>query len=46
MIGVWACLDQLLTGYDYSIEVCGVSLVMDLWYQSAVVSHVQYMTHS
>ena len=28
-IGVWACPDQLLTGYDYSTKVCHVLLVMD-----------------
>ena len=28
-IGVQACPDQLLTGYDYGIKVCHVLLVMD-----------------
>ena len=46
MIRVQACLDQLLTGYDYSTKVCHMLLVMDFWYQSVVVSHVRYMTQS
>ena len=29
MIGVQACSDWLLTGYDYSTKVCHVLLVMD-----------------
>ena len=29
MIWVWACLDQLLTGYDYGTKVCHSVLVMD-----------------
>ena len=43
-IEVWACLDWLLTGYDYSTKVCRASLVMDFWYQSAVVyMHVTWL---
>ena len=44
MIRVWVCPDQLLTGYNYSTKMCYTLLVMDFWYQSAVVSHVQYNT--
>ena len=29
MIGVQACLDQLLMGYDYGTKECLVLLVMD-----------------
>ena len=45
-IEVQACPDWLHIGYDYSTKVCHELLVMDFWYQSAIVSHVRYMTHS
>ena len=45
-IEVQACSDCLRTGYDYGVKVCPVLLVMERGYQSALVSHVRYMTHS
>ena len=45
-IEVWACLDWLLTSYDYSTKVCLVLLVMDSSIRKHVESHVQYMNHS
>ena len=36
-IGVWACPDRLLTGYDYTTKVCLVVLVMD-----SVISQQEY----
>ena len=32
MIEVWACLDHLLTGYDYGIKMCLALLIMDREY--------------